>query len=269
MAVPETPHESAAAKFAYRLRKLRNERGLSAKDVAAACFVSRETISAIETRRLPPRLDTAQRLDQFFDLTELAYFEDCYHDILREATWSPFRHYKAQEALAQAIRSYEPLHIYGVFQTEAYARHLVGSCEPPHKVEKYVALRMSRQEILTRDKNPPQIVAVLRESVLRETVGGPQVMNEQLARLLEISELPHVGIHIVPMKQPVFAQGMFALLTYDEEADLGYVETDVGGHVIEPTEQVNLLSMRFNRILGDALSGHASQELIRTIMESL
>lgn len=194
MPVPENPHESAAAKFAYRLRKLRDERGLSAKDVGRACYVSRETISAIELLRL----ETAQKLDELFDLTELAYFEDCYHDIVREAMWSPFRHYKAQEAMAQAIRSYDPLHIYGVFQTEAYARELVGSYEPPHKVDEYVAMRMSRQEMLTR-KDPPQIVAVIRESVLRETLGRPQMMREQLFRLLEISELPRVGLHVVPM----------------------------------------------------------------------
>jgi transcriptional regulator with XRE-family HTH domain len=269
MAVPETPHESAAAKFAYRLRKLRNERGLSAKDVAAACFVSRETISAIETRRLPPRLDTAQRLDQFFDLTELAYFEDCYHDILREATWSPFRHYTAQEALARAIRSYHPLHVGGLFQTEAYTRQLLtDAAEPPNRVDEGVALRMSRQEVLTRE-DPPHIVAVVRESALREVVGGPQLMEEQFNRLLEVSELSHVAIHVVPIGRVVFPRGMFMLLTYDAEADLGYVETDVGGNIVEPTEQVNLLSVRFGRILGDALSVHESRDLIRTIMESL
>ncbi|MFI0373494.1 Scr1 family TA system antitoxin-like transcriptional regulator [Actinomadura sp. 1N219] len=268
MPVPENPHESAAAKFSYRLRKLRVDRGMSAKDVAAACYVSRETISAIETRQLPPRLATAQFLDELFDLTELAYFEDAYHDIVREATWSPFRLYKAQEALARSIRSYDPLHIYGVFQTVAYARELLSSYEPPHKVDEYVAMRMSRQEILARD-HPPQIVAVIRESVLRETVGGSQVMQEQLARLLEISELPCVGIHVVPTGGRVFPLGMFRLLTYDVDADLGYVETAIGGHVVEPPEQVNLLSMWFDRILGDALPADASGELIRTIMESM
>jgi transcriptional regulator with XRE-family HTH domain len=268
MALPESPHESAAAKFAYRLRKLRDDRGMTAQDVADACYVSREGVTAIETLRLPPRLDTAKRLDEIFDLTELCYFEDAYHDILREATWTPFRQYTAQEALARTIRSYHPLQITGLFQTEDYARELVGSFEPTHKLEEYVRLRMTRQEILVRE-DPPHVTNLVRESVLRETVGGPEVMEEQLLQLLKVSELPQVGLHVVPMGRAVFPQGMFSLLTYEKEADLGYVETDVGGHVVEPPEQVKLLSMRFDRILGEALSGEESRKLIRSIMESL
>jgi transcriptional regulator with XRE-family HTH domain len=268
MPVPRNPHESAAAKYAYRLRKLRDERGLTADEVGSFCFVSGKTISAIENLRLPPRLDVSQRLDELFGLTELAYFADSYHDVIREAGWTPFRKYAEQEARARAIRSYHPLHIYGLFQTEAYTREILSSYEPPHKVDEYVALRMSRQDLLTRD-DPPHIVTVIRESVLREVVGSPQLMKEQLTRLLELSELPHVRIHVVPTGRAVFPQGMFVLLTYDEGADLGYVETDVGGHIVEPPEQVNSLSIRFDRILGDALPVDASRELIGIIMESL
>ncbi|MFC5750919.1 helix-turn-helix domain-containing protein [Actinomadura rugatobispora] len=268
MSVPETPHESAAAKFAYRLRKLRNERGMSAQQVGAACYISRESITAIETLRLPPRLDTAQRLDKLFDLTEIAYFEDCYHDISREVERSPFRKYTDLESLARAIRAYHPLHIDGLFQTESYARYLISSYEPPGKIEEYVAVRMSRQDVLTRE-SPPHVVSVFRESVLREVVGGPQVMKEQLAQLLELSELLNVVINVVPTGRAVFPRGMFVLLTYDEEADLGYVETEVGGHIIEPTDQVNWLSIQFGRISGNALPVGESRELIRTIMEGL
>jgi hypothetical protein len=49
----------------------------------------------------------------------------------------------------------------------------------------------------------------------------------------------------------------------------GYGSSDIGGHVVEPPEQVKLLSMRFDRILGEALSGEESRKLIRSIMESL
>ncbi|MGQ4442436.1 DUF5753 domain-containing protein, partial [Streptomyces violaceoruber] len=47
-------------------------------------------------------------------------------------------------------------------------------------------------------ENAPTLWVVMEEAVLHRVVGGPDVMREQIDRLLEASELEHVSIDILP-----------------------------------------------------------------------
>ena len=73
-----------------------------------------------------------------------------FHDVLPE--W--FSLYVSLEGAAGLIRSYEPHFVPGLLQTEDYARGVlvngaIGQAQP-EDIERHVALRMQRQDLLTR-----------------------------------------------------------------------------------------------------------------------
>ncbi|PIM65725.1 transcriptional regulator, partial [Streptomyces sp. JV178] len=73
------------------------------------------------------------------------------------------------EQAALQIRAYEAQFVHGLLQTEAYARALLGAGNPhasTEATERRVALRMRRQELLTREQ-PPRLWVVMDETVLR------------------------------------------------------------------------------------------------------
>ena len=96
-----------------------------------------------------------------------------------------------KEREATVIKEFEALAIPGLFQTEDYARALFRACKlgvDDEEIDKHVAGRLERQQILTRAK-PPMMWVVLDEAVIRRPVGGPQVMYDQLAHLTEVAGL--------------------------------------------------------------------------------
>jgi hypothetical protein len=61
----------------------------------------------------------------------------------------------------------------GLLQTETYAREVLRTMQSHDRLERVLALRMGRQDILQRE-DPPFLVILIKEAVLREPVGGPE-----------------------------------------------------------------------------------------------
>src|SRR5206468_1184976 len=68
--------------------------------------------------------------------------------------------------------------------------------ESDDEIERRVALRMRRQDLLTKPESPA-LWAILEENVLRRPVGGPEVMRAQFDRLIDSLELPKVRIQVM------------------------------------------------------------------------
>jgi len=62
---------------------------------------------------------------------------------------------------------------------------------PASEAGRRVGVRMRRQKLLTA-ADPPRVWSILDEAALRQPVGGPAVMREQLRRLTEVAALPDV-----------------------------------------------------------------------------
>jgi hypothetical protein len=86
---------------------------------------------------------------------------------------------------------------------------------------------MRRQEILHR-ADPPHLWAVIDEAVLRRSVGSAAVMRGQIEHLLEISQLRHVNIQVLPFRAGGHAAGggPLTLLRFagDQLPDVVYLE---------------------------------------------
>ena len=79
---------------------------------------------------------------------------------------------------ATVVRTSQPILIPGLAQTPGYARALLRSGRPTN-LEDLVTARMERQHVLTREQEPARLWIVMRENVLTNTVGGPQVMRQR------------------------------------------------------------------------------------------
>ncbi|KAB2351438.1 helix-turn-helix domain-containing protein [Actinomadura rudentiformis] len=261
------PKASCAAAYVQRMRRYRERDGLSQAEVGPACTVSPKTISAIENLRRLPTLDVSAKLDRLY---EVEYFEEQYWHVIREAGWSlTFQNYSEQEAQADSIRVYDPLHLPGLFQDERYARHLLRPGQRPETLDQAVAARMGRQDILQREE-PPFITALIREAVLRDPVGGPEVMREQLACLLKMAQEPRNTVQIIPSGAPVYVSSGFTILGFAEGNDVAFVEAAMGlGQVVARPTDVHRLAVGFDMIGGEALPVGESEMLIKSIMEAL
>lgn len=89
----------------------------------------------------------------------------------------------------------------GLLQTSAYARAVIQSGPArlyTHDVQRRVDLRQERQRQLDQPDGP-RLWAVIDESVLMRTVGGPQVMRGQLEHLAAMMQQPRITLQIAPL----------------------------------------------------------------------
>jgi hypothetical protein len=176
--------------------------------------------------------------------------------------------YLRHENEASEIRTFEPLYIPGLLQTEEYIR---ATWLPSTVIENKVAQRLARRDILTRENDPPHLFAVIDQAALIRPVGGAKVMKEQLRHLLTMSELPNVTIQVVELSDGWYfgLNGAMVIFTKPDSSRVGLVEAQFGGRLIEDPPQLARLGLRFDLIRGKALSEEASRALIRTTMETV
>jgi len=262
------PNYPARALYAQWLRKHRETAELHQSQVAEVAQISPQLYGHWENMRRIPTLDGSKRLDRRYDLP--AVFEGLQPLVVEEAgSHANFLNYINEEEQANALRSYEPLYVFGPLQTEAYAREVISATAPPERHEEFLETRMARKAILDRPE-PPYLLVLLAERVIREIVGNEEIMREQLAHLLEFAERPNIDLQIIPANARAYPGGEIVLLGFPHGGDLAYVEA-AGGHgkLIEPPTEIRTLWIQFDRIRSWALSPEESVQRIRTVMEAL
>ncbi|MEU0698728.1 helix-turn-helix transcriptional regulator [Streptomyces niveus] len=193
-----------------RLQEKRLAVGASLEDAAKALRVTTLTIRRLEKAEVALKplyaeklLETfgaeRQEIDEFVDLAEQANKPGWWHSY-RDAVPSWFTAYVSLEAGAKTLRTYEPQYVTGLLQTPEYAHAVLRGGLPngsEEELARRVELRLRRQSLLDQE-DAPTLWVVMEEAVLHRVVGGPGVMREQLERLLDVSELAHVSLDIVP-----------------------------------------------------------------------
>jgi hypothetical protein len=187
-----------------------------------------------------------------------------YGDVLPD--W--FEPYLGLESAAATIRSFDIQFIHSLFQAEDYARAVIRlghQADSPGEVEDRVALRLKRQDLLTRP-DPPRIWSVIDESVLHRPVGGPEVMRAQFQRLIEVAGMPHVTIQVVPFARSGHAgeSGSFGILRFGERdlPDVVYIEHLTSAVYLEERPGVEHYLGVMDRLSGQALTPAATVRLI-------
>ncbi|MEW1642712.1 MULTISPECIES: helix-turn-helix transcriptional regulator [unclassified Streptomyces] len=193
-----------------RLQDRRQDAGVSLENAAKALRVTSLTIRRLEKAEVGLKplyveklLETygaeRQEIEEFVALAERANEPGWWH-AYRDVLPGWFTAYVSLETGAKTLRTYEPHYVTGLLQTYDYARGVLSGGFPndnDEDLERRVQLRLRRQSLLERPESPT-LWAVLEEAVLHRVVGGPKVMRDQIDRLLEVSELDHVSVDIVP-----------------------------------------------------------------------
>ncbi|MFD0065216.1 helix-turn-helix domain-containing protein [Streptomyces sp. NPDC056690] len=193
-----------------RLQDMRLGAGASLENAAKALRVTTLTIRRLEKAEVALKplyveklLETygadRQEIDEFVDLAEQANEPGWWHSY-RDVVPSWFTAYVSLETGAKTLRTYEPQYVTGLLQTPDYARGVLRGGLPngsEEELSRRVELRLLRQSLLERE-DAPTLWVVMEEAVLHRTVGSPDVMREQIERLLEVSELAHISVDIVP-----------------------------------------------------------------------
>jgi transcriptional regulator with XRE-family HTH domain len=183
-------------RLAAELRGIRESKGKSGEVVAAALKWSPSKISRYERARTGLRPREVERLLDYYQITgpRRALLLELAEDASQKGWWEEFgdslsEDYQQFIGLEHEATSMAIWHVdvvTGLLQTEAYARHIIGSysrVEPvaPGMIGRLVRVRMQRQQVLDRDGL--QLSVVLDESVLKRRVGDESVMYDQLQRL--------------------------------------------------------------------------------------
>jgi len=261
------------------LRRLREDHSIKLEEVAERLGVAASTLSRIETGKAPTKSVYLTAMLEMYGVSDPAQRQvlvDMAREGHRKGWWSVyddvlptgFGIYVGLEAEAAGLRSFEGEVVQGLFQTPDYARAILREVQvrdTDEQVERLVDLRMKRQEVL--DRNPPlDVWMILDEAVVRRTIGGPEVMRDQLARLVEASKKPNVTLQVLPFSSGSHAglRGPFSILEFPERADpdVAYVESVAGIIYLEKEREVRTAAEAFDRLRAAALSPGQSTDLI-------
>ncbi|WP_446044749.1 DUF5753 domain-containing protein [Streptomyces olivaceus] len=266
-----------------RLQDMRQAADASLADAAKALRVTSLTIRRLEKAEVALKplyveklLQTygagQQETDEFVSLAEQANKPGWWH-AYRDVLPSWFTAYVSLETGASTLRTYEPHYVTGLLQTPAYAHGVLSGGFPngtEDELERRVHLRLRRQGLLDRE-NAPTLWVVMEEAVLHRVVGGPDVMREQIDRLLEVSELDHVSIDILPFEvgAHVGACAPFTYFRFEEPElpDIVYSEIlsasvylDQRDDVVAHLEAHNRMSLMTSSRAGKALLNRMRKE---------
>ncbi|MFY1672282.1 helix-turn-helix domain-containing protein [Plantactinospora sp. WMMB334] len=256
-------HEDAFAFIRDQVRRQRALRGMSQEEFGKRANYSASTVSAAETGTRPIDMPYATRADEILDTGGLlvSLVKAAQRD--NQPTW--FKRWLDAERAATQLRYYHPTLIPGLLQTENYARAVL-RLDPTRtdaEVEKLVAARLQRQEILTRDE-PPLVIAVLDESALRQR---DAIMAEQLRHLLRMAELPYVQLHVIPADAGLHI-GLSGQLALARSADgnwTGNLENQLADFVVVDEDGIATLLARWESVRSVALPQNQSLALLKEV----
>ncbi|MFD9604969.1 helix-turn-helix transcriptional regulator [Streptomyces sp. NBC_01224] len=258
------PSASPLDYYGWELRRQREAHNLKQGQLGDIIFCTGSLIGQIETTKKIPTRDFSERVDAALGTSGV--FSRLVGLVLRSQLPTWFQPYADMEARAAYISTYQAQLVYGLLQTEEYARALLG-VDHPNKVDEMVAARLDRQRILKRE-NPPVLSIILSEAALLQEVGGRGVMRAQLTRLLDFRDDPWVQIQVLPFSvgQHTGMMGSFTLLRFEDDPDLFYVDS-YEGHMTANSQVIKERSVGYARLQATALSPEDSATLIARVME--
>lgn len=174
---------------------------------------------------------------------------------------------------AAGLRGFESMVVPGLLQTPAYIRALItaGATLLSGDVDRLIRARLRRQDILARQR-PPRLDFVVAEAALRQLVGGPSVMREQLGRLEAVAAQPGISLRILPYAAGahIGTTGAFLIVDLaDPVFSVVFLESLANSFWMEDQSDVERYNLAFSELRCAALSGVDSRALIREISAGL
>ncbi|MFD9489378.1 Scr1 family TA system antitoxin-like transcriptional regulator [Streptomyces sp. NPDC059991] len=252
-------------------RTLRLRRGWTQEQLGHELGFSGAAVSAMETLAQPASDEMLVKLEEVLG-EGMGIFEGARKYMRLEKYPVQFQNYSLLEQEAVVLRLYATLVIHGLFQTEAYARALIGGGYPPlpeARVEELVEARMARRALL--DREPTVLIeAVLEESVLRRPIGSEEIMRDQLRHLVQCGRRRNVTLQVLPMDCGLTGEyagdrGNMNLVETPQHDHLVYLEVQAESVLISDPAKVSIYAQRYAKIRAQALGPRESLGLIERL----
>ncbi|OMI87924.1 transcriptional regulator [Streptomyces sp. M1013] len=264
------PSSSPRALLGAELRHAREKSGLSQEELGARLFVSGSFIGQLEsgTRRMQPEyarlLDDVLGTEDFFRRNCAASAKSKYPEHFAQAAEA--------EGTAREIKEYASMLIPGLLQTPAYARAVCRAYQPTAPddvIEELVTARMERARMLA-DPTRPVLWAVIDESALRRSTGGPGVMAEALRHLAHLMRENRVIVQVLPFEAGAHPamQGCVKLMDFADAPSLVYLEGVGTGRVDDDPATVGRYRFYYELLMVAALSTTKSLSLIEKLAQN-
>ncbi|MEU4555147.1 helix-turn-helix protein [Micromonospora violae] len=269
-----------------QLRRLRESSGVTREGAGWEIRSSESKISRMELGRVGFKERDVADLLTLYGVTE-EHERDALLKLARDANspgwWhrygdvlpSWFQSYLGLEAAAALIRSYEVQFVPGLLQTREYARAVVllghGGADPG-EIDRRVALRMQRQQLLQRE-SPPQLWAVVDEAALRRPIGGAEVMRGQLTALIEATKSPHIRLQVIPFAAGghAAAGGAFTILRFGDQElpDIVYIEQLTSAIYLDKRDDLDYYAVAMERLCVEAEPPERTAEILGRLLDDL
>lgn len=269
------------------LRKLREAAGISMAQAAEVLDCTKGKISRIENGHVPVRTPDLIALMQAYQVAETEAQERLValarraNRRRREGWWHQYASLLSDtyldqiemESICESIRTYQVQLVPGLLQTEEYGRAVTVASRAwrtAEEIDQFVKVRIARQERLTGE-SALEYWAVLAEGVLRQQVGGPDIMRAQLQHLVTMAQQPNITVQVLPFSRGAHSSmfGPYLLLSFPQMASLDLVltETPTGNIWRERETEVACYRALFDDARMAALPPTESLKLIQRVAE--
>jgi len=269
------PESDPRVQLGELLRDARDIQHKTQQDVAAILGLERSTVAKGETGKQVPSTRVLEIWLDGLGVTGLARTAlEKMHRLARLMERDPsdvrVEPFYATEARAHTVRYWAPIILPGIIQTPAYATALFTAMRfDAAKVTEKLGVRMGRQSILER-ADPPDITIVVWQPVLHHQIGSRETMHDQIARLLELSDMPTVTIHVLASAHGANPGlgGAIQLAATDDAPELLLSDSLVEDQLTNDPAVVRRASSTFNNVRADALNRAGSRDVLVEAMET-
>ncbi|MEV6165902.1 helix-turn-helix transcriptional regulator [Streptomyces sp. NPDC052052] len=252
-------------------RSMRIRRKLTQEQLGAEIGYSAAAVSAMETCAQPASDDMLAGLEHVLG-DGAGIFETARKYIRMEKYPDEFKNYVLLEQAALGLQLFSMNFIHGLFQTESYARALIGGGYPPlphERVEELVEARIARNVLLHRE--PSALVElVLEESVLRRVIGSKAIMRDQMRHLAECARRRNVTVQVLSLDsgssgEHAGGHGSLSVVETSDHQHLVYLEVQEESWLLSDPAKVSTYAQRCAKIRAQALDPRESLGLIEQL----
>jgi transcriptional regulator with XRE-family HTH domain len=268
------------------LRRARLEAGLTQEQVATAMDWSLSKLIRIENGTVGISTNDLKAILAHYKITDEARTAEllALSRGSRERSWwtdypqasSRLIQLVEYESASAIIRSFEPMLISGLLQTEEYADTIIRTLTPqatPTEVKTGIEIRIKRQQLLQQSEIPLMFF-IMDEAAVRRLVGGKEAMRRQIQRLLDVSDVPAVTIEVVPFSAGAHPgmQGPFQLFEFPDAVDDDALYLESPGDSRwnrDDQEEVSMFRDRFEVLRKLSLGPQGSIDFLHRLMAEL
>ncbi|MFE2493836.1 helix-turn-helix domain-containing protein [Streptomyces scopuliridis] len=252
-------------------RRMRIKKKLTQEQLGKELGFSGAAVSAMETCAQPASDEMLVALERVLG-EGMGIFEQAREYVRLDKYPEQFKDYVLLEQKAVGLRLYATFAIHGLFQTEEYARALIGGGYPPlpeQRVEELVEVRMARRALFERE--PVALIElVLEESTLTRTIGSKEIMRQQMLHLTECARRRNVTLQVLPLDCGLSGEhagdrGEMNLLETPDHDHLAFLEIQGESLLISDPAKVSTLAQRYAKIRSQALGPRESLGLIERL----